>query len=176
MLCIKKDDDWGRWIVEFLPLNAGTITHPIAIGDVFGKVRSLANPLYKSMLDAWSGFNQVENIEETKRLLTIQTSLGLRQWECCPFGVTNGPQFYQSMMQDLYGDMTADQMSETEATLGWFMDDGALGTGDALDPSVWDRDANDEGLFEQHLVGLQRVVSRARLVGLRFKLSKCHFL
>ncbi len=55
----KKDDPMGRLICDFRPLNRVTIKRPCAVGDCFNKTRTLASKLYKSGLDAWSGFNQL---------------------------------------------------------------------------------------------------------------------
>ena len=51
-----------------------------------------------------------------------------------------------------------------------FIDDIALGTGDASDNQV------SEGLsFQEHLTALDALLTRARAYHLRFKLVKCHF-
>ena len=78
----------GRWICDFRALNRSTIKRPTPIGDVPDKARKLARKRWKSLLDALSGFNQMGATERAKRLLQIITSLGLRQWEVFPFGVT----------------------------------------------------------------------------------------
>ena len=54
--------------------------------------------------------------------------------------------------------------------LTFLIDDLELGTGDALDEET----ENLSG-FENHLKALEFVMTRARTVNLRFKLSKCSF-
>ncbi len=54
----KKDDEMGRWICDFRPLNSATEKRGITIGDCHDKVRALAGMLWKSIFDCWSGFNQ----------------------------------------------------------------------------------------------------------------------
>ena len=93
----------GRWICDFRALNRSTVKRPTPIGDVPDKARKLARKFWKSLLDALSGFNQMEATERAKRLLQIMTSIGLRQWEVLPFGVTNAPPYFQEMMLNLYG-------------------------------------------------------------------------
>ena len=93
----------GRFICDFRPLNRATVKRPTPIGDVQSKVRALARKYYKSALDALSGFNQMSATERAKRLLQVITSLGIRQFEVLPFGVTNGPPYFQEAMLDLYG-------------------------------------------------------------------------
>ena len=48
----KKDDEMGRWICDFRPLNAVTRKRPTPIGDVFAKTRLLAGCRWKSGFDA----------------------------------------------------------------------------------------------------------------------------
>ena len=66
------------------------------------------------------------------------------------------------------------------ASLGFFFDDGALGSGDALDPDAsemfgsGDAEEEEKG-FDQHLAALDFVFRRAAEINMRFKLSKCSF-
>ncbi|CAE8623312.1 unnamed protein product, partial [Polarella glacialis] len=167
----KKDDLDGRWIMDFRPLNAATMKLPIAIGDVLDKVRALAAKYWKSVFDAVSGFNQLDATERAKRLMTIITCLGLKQWICMHFGVTNGPTFFQNFMSQTFSDMLGTQMCDLDSVLEFFIDDGALGTGDAFLESPADIDQS----FSKHLEALGRVFKRAATKNLRFKLSKCFF-
>ena len=175
----------GRWICDFRPLNAVTKKRPTPIGDVFAKTRLLAGRRWKSGLDAWSGFNQMRASERAQRLLQIITSKGVRQWTVLPFGVTNGPPYFQEMMLDLYGghsnklpSLLANSMVEQEAYLDIFIDDIQFGTGDALDTEAWlvdQAETNETDGFTQHLDALARILERARTAKLRFKLDKCYF-
>ena len=152
----KKDDAHGRWIMDFRPLNQATVSVPIVIGDCGEKARSLSRRRLKSVFDLYAGFNQIEATERAARAMTILTSLGLRQWLVMPFGVRNGPAFFQLAMQRIFGDMLGDQMQQLRATLEYFMDDGALGTGDALESNPCR--ATD---FAEHLIALDKILERA---------------
>ena len=179
----------GRWICDFRPLNRATVKRVTAVGDVFTKTRALAAKLWKSGLDAWSGFNQMGATERAKQLLQIITSMGVRQWTVLPFGVTNVPSYFQEMMLNLYGprpkeglpSMLEDAMKDLDAHLSIFMDDLQVGSGDALDNEEWARqdEATARGEagegFQQHLQVLGRILGRARLANLKFKLTKCYF-
>ena len=90
----KKDDEMGRWICDFRPLNAVTRKRPTPIGDVFAKTRLLAGRRWNSGLDAWSVFNQMRASERASRLLRIIASKGVRHSTLIPFRVTNGPPFF----------------------------------------------------------------------------------
>ena len=93
----KKDDANGRWICDFRPLNVAIAKAATAVGDARDKVRPSAGKSWKTMMDAWSGVNQVEAAERAKRLLQIIAGVGLRQWCVLPFGVANGPSSCQQI-------------------------------------------------------------------------------
>ena len=59
-------------------------------------------------------------------------------------------------------------MKDEDASLEVYVDDVQLGTGDAL---VGDPESTES--FEQHLRALQKILERARVVELRYKLDKC---
>ena len=186
-IVFKKDDEWGRWICDFRPLNAAVAKRATALGDVFTKTRALAAKKWKSGLDAWSGFNQMAASEKAKQLLQIITSLGIRQWECLPFGVTNGPSYFQEMMLNHYSgepvsrdgvlilegqpSLLGTSMVDLDALLEIWIDDIQLGT---MDMAQSDPADTSEG-FDDHLLALVRVLERATLADLRFKLDKCWF-
>ncbi len=86
-LSLNRMTPWAGGYCDFRPLNRVTIKRPCAVGDVFNKTRTLASKLYKSGLDAWSGFNQLAAKERAKRLLQLITSRGLWQCTVLPFGV-----------------------------------------------------------------------------------------
>ena len=104
--------------------------------------------------------------------MQITTSVGLRQWEVMPFGVTNGPSCFQGIMMDHFNQL-AKELEELEAAIKFFFDDGACGSGDWNLPDSDDDAANG---FDQHLQALDVVFRHAAVINLRFKLSKCHFL
>jgi len=182
----KKDDPMGRWICDFRPLNRVTVKRMTPLGDVFTKTRTLASRRWKSGLDAWSGFNQMRATERAQRYMQIITSKGLRQWTVLPFGVTNGPSYFQEFMLHLYSgqnssgssdaspaqsvDLLTEGLADVEGILEIWVDDVQVGTGLALGP-----DDDGEAGFDQHLIAISRVLERAEVANLRFKLDKCFF-
>ena len=83
----KKDDNEGRWIFDFRPLNAVTKKNLSRTVDLTHTIQELAECLWKTTLDAWAGFNQVKATERAKELMQILTVAGVLQWEVMPFGV-----------------------------------------------------------------------------------------
>ena len=176
----KKDDPHGRWICDFRPLNRVTRKRMTALGDVYTKTRRLAAKLWKSGMDAWSGFNQLRATERASRLMQIITSAGLRQWTVLPFGVTNGPSYFHEFMLHLFSgrsansvapDLLGEGMDDLNGTLEVWVDDLQLGTGES---EALQGDDGPSG-FVQHLQAIKRVLERAAAARLRFKLSKCFF-
>ena len=178
-----KGDPNGRWICDFRPLNRVTVKRCTAIGDVFSKTRSLASKRWKSGVDARSGFSQFKATERASRLLQIITTFGVRQWTVLPFGEINGPCYLQECMLTLYGgsrhgpDMLCESMSDLAAIMEVWIDDVQLGSGSLDDKTAREKDDLDlkdgsDG-FDQHLEALARVLKRASLANLRFKLDMC---
>jgi hypothetical protein len=120
--------------------------------------------------------------EKAMRCMQIYTSSGLRQFTVMPFGVTNGPSYFQEFVLDHYRPLLGAGLAKEEGTLEFFFDDGCLGTGDAKDKDAWEKDGSTENDvnasdgFSQHLAALEKVLLRARTINLRFKLSKCWFV
>ena len=175
----KKDDEDGRWICDFRPLNRATVKRPTPLGDCFSKVRNVASRRWKSALDAMAGFNQVSASERARRLMQIITTKGLRQWTVLPFGVTNGPPYFQEFMLGLFGgsscqlpSLLGDAMVEFEAILEIFVDDVQLGTCDLS--QIANESLSPEHGFDQHLAALEVLLTRTRIANLRYKLTKCY--
>ncbi|CAE8737884.1 unnamed protein product, partial [Polarella glacialis] len=160
----KKDSERGRLICDFLILNKSTVTMPISIGDVRDKSRAMSTFVWKSLFDAVHGFNQVRASAAVQKLLTILTSLGLKQWAVMPFGVCNGPATYQGIMQSIFADYLGDseQIKDLDSMVDFFMDDGACGTGSSPGVAV-----GCDVAFDKHLKCLGLVFARAREHDLR---------
>ena len=176
----KKDDELGRWICDFRALNNALEKRGITIGDCHDKVRRLCGCLWKTGVDCWSGFNQMNASEAARRAMTICTSLGLRQWTVMPFGVCNGPAVFHGAMLEIFQDIMfgtgadGDLIKSLDALVEFFMDDGAIGSGNC-DRESLELDARSDVLFDKHLRALACVFKRCRSVNLRLKLSKCYF-
>ena len=97
-----------------------------------------------------------------------------------PFGVCNGPSFFQHMMQETFGpsfdfgdasavrDAIQDSMlQEVEAIHEIFLDDLAAGTTDVCHGTHWTLDAESDELFERHLKKLAVLVELGEVVHAR---------
>ena len=72
-------------------------------------------------------------------------------------------------IEDL-ADYLNDGLNDVDGILEIWVDDIQLGTGDVLCNNV-----SVEELFDQHLICIERILVRAKVANLRFKLPKCWF-
>jgi len=78
---------------------AKTESYPLPkIEDIFA---SLAGGKCFSKLDLTNAYNQIELEEESKKLLTINTSKGLYLYKRQPFGVSSAPAIFQRTMETI---------------------------------------------------------------------------
>ncbi|XP_046812674.1 uncharacterized protein K02A2.6-like [Lucilia cuprina] len=104
-----------------------------------------------SLLDAHSGFWMIELDDESSRLCTFNTPFGRFRFLRLPFGISSAPEIFHGEMVRLFGNIEG---------LVIYMDDFLIHA-----PSV-----------ETHNVILNKVLERARNVGLRFNRMKSKIL
>lgn len=102
-----------------------------------------------SVLDAKSGFLQIELDEPSSFLTTFNTPVGRFRWLRLPFGIKCAPEIFQRIM---------DQMLEGVPGAISVMDDILIAA-----PTVQEHDAI-----------LRRVVERATSSNLKLNFNKCH--
>ena len=103
-----------------------------------------------SKLDLSNAHQQLELDDEIRELTTINTTKGLYQFTCCPYGISTAPSIFQRTMDSLLADIPQTAV---------FLDD-VLVTG------------NSE---EEHLANLNAVLTRLENGGLRLRKEKCMF-
>ncbi len=118
------------------------------IDDIFA---SLAGGKTFTKLDLAHAYNQIELDDEAKRLMTINTSKGLYQYNRLPFGVASAPAMFQRTMETVL--------------------QGIPGVSVYIDDILVSGKTDDE-----HLQNLQEVLKRLEKVGARLKRSKCFFM
>ena len=117
------------------------------IEDIFAK---LAGGQKFSKIDICQAYHQLEMEEDSRKYLTINTHMGLFQYNRLVFGITSAPAIWQR---------TIDQVLE-----------GASGTTCILDDMII-TGKNDE----EHLANLEEVLRRLQFHGLRADKAKCEF-
>jgi hypothetical protein len=99
------------------------------------------------------GFHQNVVEESSRKFLRIICHLGIYEYLRMPFGIKNAPAFFQRMM---------DTEFSKELREGWlkvYIDDLILFH------TTW----------EEHLESMEKVLIRAKAMGMTISLSKCHF-
>ena len=117
------------------------------VEDLFA---SLSGGKIFSKLDHTHTYQQVPLEEDSKKYTTINTTKGLFQFECLPFGVSAAPAIFQRIMESLLQDLP-------RVTV--YLDD------------ILVAGVNKE----DHLANLDRVMARLKSAGLTLKKSKCLF-
>ena len=117
------------------------------IEDIFAK---LSGGQKFSKIDLRQAYHQLEMEEDSKKYLTINTHMGLFQYNRLVFGITSAPAIWQR---------TIDQLLE-----------GTSGTSCILDDMIIT--GKDDA---EHLANLEEVLRRLQLHGLRANKAKCEF-
>ena len=117
------------------------------IEDIFA---NLAGGQKFSKIDLRQAYHQIEMEEDSKKYLTINTHMGLFQYNRLVFGITSAPAIWQR---------TIDQVLE-----------GTSGTSCILDDMIITGKNDDE-----HLANLEEVLRRLQAHGLRANKTKCEF-
>ena len=160
-----EHSDWATPIVPVLkPDQSVRITGDYSVTlNRFLKIEHYPVPLFEdvfstlrggqsfSKIDLSDAYHQIELDEEAKALTTINTHLGLYQFERLPFGIGSAPSIFQSVI-----DTVVKGLEQTSA----FFDD-MLSTGKS---------------DEAHLGNLDALLTRLGQRGFRLKLKKCKFL
>ncbi len=151
MPVVKKDGSIRVCGDYKLTVNLAAIVdcYPLPkIDDIFA---SLAGGKTFTKLDLAHAYNQIELDDEAKRLMTINTSKGLYQYNRLPFGVASAPAMFQRTMETVL--------------------QGIPGVSVYIDDILVSGKTDDE-----HLQNLQEVLKRLEKVGARLKRSKCFFM
>jgi len=104
-----------------------------------------------SKLDLANAYLQLALDEDSKKFVTISTQKGLYRYNRLPFGVASAPAIFQRTMEGLLGDIP---------NVHVYLDD-ILVSGSSR---------------SEHLLTLEKVLSRLEQSGMRLKESKCKFM
>ena len=159
--------EWSEWATPIVPVPKkdgsvrlcgdykGTVNpelqaeqYPLPrIEDIFAK---LAGGQKFSKIDLRQAYHQLEMEEDSRKYLTINTHMGLFQYNRLVFGITSAPAIWQR---------TIDQVLE-----------GTSGTSCILDDMIITGKSDEE-----HLANLEEVLRRLQFHGLRANKAKCEF-
>lgn len=102
VLFVSKKDGSMRMCVDYRALNNLTIknSYPLPrLDDIFDKLR---NAQYFSKIDLRSGYHQIRLEEKSIPFTAFRTRYGLFEFLVLPFGLTNAPATFMSVMNDVF--------------------------------------------------------------------------
>ena len=95
---------------------------------------SLSKAKVFSVLDAKSGFWQVQLDDASSRLTTFNTPFGRYRWLRMPFGISSAPEEFQKRMNDTFGDIKGTAVIADDLLV--------YGEGDDMETATSDHDKN----------------------------------
>ena len=139
--------------VDYRQLNSNTKKDAYALPRVEEILVNLAGNSYFTVLDAKSGYHQVNITEEHKERTAFTVGpLGFFEYVRMPFGLSNAPATYQRLMEECLGDLHLNICCI-------FLDDLIVFS----------------KTYEEHLERFQLVFDKLRSTGLKLSPKKCSF-
>jgi len=152
VVTIRKPDGSVRMCVDYRMLNSCTKPLQFPLPNSRDVLAKMAGKRYFARLDLAKGFYQVPLRPEDRKWTSFVTPSGQYQFTRLPFGLRNGPPYFQREMSRIF------QPSQ-QPNLSLFIDD--IGVGAAS--------------IEEYIATLRYIFQLARDHNLKFKRSKCAF-
>jgi hypothetical protein len=101
----SKKDGKLRFCVDYRKLNKVTFKDRYPLPRVEETIDALHRAKYFSTIDLFSGYWQIEIIEEHKHKTAFISEFGVFEFNRMPFGMTNTPSIFQRAMNDILKDV-----------------------------------------------------------------------
>ena len=149
LLVRKKSGDF-RFCVDFRKLNEVTYKINRPLPRIVELVEGATKASYFSKLDLASGYWQIPVAKESRPYLAFEANRQQYQFTVMPFGITNAPAVFQTMIERVLGDIP--------------------GVSAYIDDVVVYSESKQE-----HLKTLEEVLKRMRAFNLKANVNKCEF-
>ena len=150
VLLVPKPDGSSRLCTDYRKLNKVTVTDAFPLPRIDDLVDKVGSAKFVSVIDLQKGYYQIGMTDRAKKLSAFITPFGLYQYKVMPFGMKNAPATFQRIM------------SHTIL--------GLEGVSCYLDDIVVISDT-----WSEHVVRLEKLLSRLSQVGLTINLAKSCF-
>jgi hypothetical protein len=150
LLFVKKKDGTWRMCVDFRALNAQTVKDRTPLPSHIDLRESVRGCEFLSKFDVREAFHMVRIVEADCEKTAFKSMFGLFEYTVCPFGLSNSPATFMSLMNKIFYDLMG-------VCVIYYVDDIL----------IYSR------TYEQHLIDMEAVMERLKMHSLNVKLSKC---
>ncbi|GAU46452.1 hypothetical protein TSUD_402190 [Trifolium subterraneum] len=152
VVLVKKSNGKWRMCVDYTDLNRACPKDSYALPCIDRLVDNSSGFKLLSLLDAYSGYNQIPMTVADRTKTTFITESGNYYYNVMPFGLKNAGATYQRMMNKVFREEIGDMLEV-------YMDDMIVKSHEEVD----------------HTIHLQKVFEQARKFNMRFNPEKCTF-
>ncbi|GAU47643.1 hypothetical protein TSUD_238620 [Trifolium subterraneum] len=152
VVLVKKSNEKWRMCVDYTDLNRACPKDAYPLPNIDKLVDNSSGFKLLSIMDAYSGYNQIKMAEIDKKKTAFMTETGNYYYNVMTFGLKNAGATYQRMMNKVFHNEIGDMLEV-------YMDDMIVKSEEEID----------------HTVHLKRVFDQARNFNMRFNSEKCTF-